>query len=144
MRENIVQSENNSWRKHWFVVNVLVEIPVIGSFFKKKDLAKALHAAAKCTAMLAGGTTAMMTILVPTEDDSTPVIIEKMATSMAIGMTTGKVLFNVAHTSCELLYHYAFKRAITTANTLGSQESVELDPLNCVRQDELSVLEHNI
>ncbi len=100
------QEASKNWRKHWFVVNVLVEIPVVGSFFKKKTLPSSIHAAGKCIAAMAGGTTAMMSILVPTETDDMTIHITKMTTSMIIGMTTGKVIYNGVYNSGAILYQY--------------------------------------
>lgn len=110
------QAEPTNWRKHWFVVNVLVEIPILGSMFKKKTLPGAIHAAGKCVAAIAGGTSAMMSILTPDKTDEVPVIIAKMSTSMIIGMTAGKVIYNAGYNGGLILYQYTSSKPTAIFN----------------------------
>jgi len=93
-----------SWRDNWLVKNILVELPIVGSFFSKKKLSDAVHEAGKCTAMLIGGTSAMMSILTSTEDDAPATKIAKTTTSMAFGMWAGKTAYNTISSGGEALY----------------------------------------
>lgn len=127
MEEIDTNQNSGTWRKHWFVANVLVEIPIIGSFFKKKNLPDALHAAGKCAAALAGSTVAMMTILVPEDSDSMNEKMCKATASMAIGMTTAKVAYNCAYNGATMLHQYACRR--NSAVLTPAEASTELQPM---------------
>lgn len=84
------------------VVHVLIEIPVIGSYFKENPL----HDAGKCVASLIGGTIAMLYIMSPVESDATPMHIAKITAGMTIGMATGKIIYNGCYNSSAMLYNY--------------------------------------
>lgn len=109
------QESNNNWREHWFVVNVLVEIPIIGSFFKNITLTSSIHDAGKCIAAMAGGTAAMIAILDPTETENISMDIAKMTASMIIGTASGKVIYNGFCNSSVILYQYLRSEPISSS-----------------------------
>ncbi len=99
---------NTSWRKNWFVINVLSEIPIIGSFFEKDTWALRIHAAAKCAAMLLGGSIGMTNSFPELNEHHTTEYVLKMTAGMALGMMAGKVAFNTLFSSVKMLHHYTF------------------------------------
>ena len=105
--QNHVQDKPKTWRDHWLIKNILAEIPLIGSFFAKKTYQEALHDAGKCMSALAGGTTTMMYLWSPLETDNMQIKFLKMTSSMAIGMTAGKSIYNSLYScSSQLLFRY--------------------------------------
>ncbi len=130
------QTESQNWRDYWLVKNVLAEIPIIGGFFNKKTRTEALHDAGKCTFALIGGTTVMMNVLRPTEDDPMAVQFFKMTTTMAIGMIAGKVAYNTSCSTVSLLYQYCSRN--TNSHSIISQgsPSLELEKLTTLDSSE--------
>ena len=122
-----VQEETENCCKQWLVTNIFVEIPIIGSYFKMKTFTSALHDAGKCVAALVGGSTAMMTILIPTETDQMSIQITKMTVSMAIGMTAGKITYNGICTSGSILYQYLSSNS--HANYRAANADIEMQPI---------------
>lgn len=87
--------EEKDWRHHWFVKNVLAEIPIIGGFFHTAKVPHALHHAGKSAAMLIGGTYGMMFGLLKKADtDTMATSVAKNTTNMALGMMAGTILYN--------------------------------------------------
>ena len=84
-------SEQIAWRDIWFVKNVLVDIPIIGGFFKTAQLGLAAQHTVKSSFMLLSGTTVMMLNLMHIDDADGPG--EKFA-KMTGGMAGGMVLYN--------------------------------------------------
>lgn len=118
-----IQNQTSNWRKHWLVANVFAEIPVIGSFCKETTTNGRLHDAAKCAASFAGaGVTFMWPIFVPAHDHK--VHVGEMLADMGIGMSAGKVLYNVCFDGGTLLYHYMHKKLANP--TFFHDEEVEL------------------
>ncbi len=134
------RTENpRSWRDHWLVKNVLAELPIVGSFLSKKKLSEAVHEAGKCTAMLVGGTCAMMSILTPTEQDTPEARVAKMTTSMAFGMWAGKATYNVVTSGGEALYGqmvYYYQLRTSSPVPEAVLDSTELGLLSTPRSSE--------
>lgn len=126
MLEEVPENKKN-WQRHWFVVNVLFEIPVVGSFLKKKTLASAIHDAGKCISAAAGGIAGMNYNLIPNEDDDSADHIAKMTINMLIGMTVGKVAYNAAFNSCAILYQYVESKNHSEPN---ARHDHEMQPIN--------------
>ena len=90
-----LDDNNNTWRNHWFVENVLAEIPIINGFFKSNNVKVALQHSGKSAFMLAGGTTLMLLNIMGVNETDSPVEeFGKMTANMAVGMFGGHVLFN--------------------------------------------------
>ena len=101
---NSQQTEPTTWRDKWWAKYVLAEIPIVGGFFSKKSRNEALHDAGKCVATLVCSTASMMTVM--QRDDPFLLASLKMLGSMAIGTTSGKVIYNGAYNGGALLYQY--------------------------------------
>lgn len=100
------ESKNNNWREHWFIVNIINEIPILGSFFKKKTLSESMHDAGKCLAALAGSTVTMIPVIDLNKTEDMPMHIAKMSTAMIVGMVAGKVTYNGLCGGGFMLYSY--------------------------------------
>lgn len=121
----ITRSETQNWRKHWLVVNILAEIPIVGSFFKIADLSVALHDAGKCVAALAGGAAMMATT--HAADTESILSVAKSTASMAAGMTVGKVIYNGVFESTNVLCFYFSSRRMGIESLTG--DDTELQPI---------------
>lgn len=98
--DHTMQNEENTWRSNWFVRNILSELPIIGAFFHTGNIPRAIHHAAKSTAMIAGGSTAMMLQIIPKDmQDDMTTNITKDITNMAIGMTLGSIAVNIVYST---------------------------------------------
>lgn len=102
----LTELKNNSWREHWFIVNIINEIPILGSFFKKKTLSESMHDAGKCLAALAGSTATMIPIIDSNKTEDMSMHIVKMTTAMIGGMVAGKVAYNGLCGGSSMLYNY--------------------------------------
>lgn len=88
-QDNLVIHERH-WRNHWFVLNVLAEMPFIGGIFLQRDPWKALDIGLKYTAMIIGGT---VTMTLPMDDNMNRSSV-KTGGMMAVGMAGGAILYN--------------------------------------------------
>lgn len=116
------------WRHHWFVKKVLAEIPIIGPFFTAKNISQAFHQAGKSTAMLVGGTAAMMLGVASseTEEDSMGLRMTKMTTNMAVGMACAGIAYNGLSSGGEVLCHYYGRRNSVPLSSPSEQQQSEL------------------
>lgn len=120
-----------TWRDNWFVHNVLVEMPIIGGCFRTANTTHALHHAGKSSFMLTGGTVLMFLNVMQIEASENPGIkLAKMLAGMAIGMTGGKVIFNITSAIGGLVVNF-FKRpdgweVLDTQQGEGNQPSLNI------------------
>lgn len=119
-------TETRTWRDKWWVKYILAEIPIIGGFFSKKPRMEALHDAGKCVTTLICSTGTMMTVLPMHKDDAFLIASLKMLTSMAIGSTAGKALYNGACKSVEMLCQYHHTRNQLTNHFPLPTDDIEL------------------
>lgn len=117
---------------HWFFKKVLSEFPIIGSFFKKTGWRESFQDAGKCTAMFAGGATAMIYNMYSSPENN----VSKNLSSMALGMWAGKVIYNFAsdgcgklRKGCGMLYQFSLKERSLSSFT-ESSELHEREALN--------------
>lgn len=90
-----MSEQPETWHDNWLVKNVLAEIPIIGAFFIAAQLGDATQHALKSSFMLLGGTTVMMLNSLGVDETDSPVVkFTKLTGGMALGMTTGVVLYN--------------------------------------------------
>ena len=98
------QTESDNWRDNWAVENCLVPLPIVGGFFRTSDVKHALYHAGKSSAMLFGGTGIMLANPMQNHmDDSMELKFAKMAVTMAIGMTSGVIAFNMVFSVIKFL-----------------------------------------
>ena len=117
------------WRE-WFVKKVFSEVTILGSFFSKKPWNEILFDVGKCTFSLVGGVISMMHIFIPEPTDNTPLKTTKMAASMAIGMTAGKVVFNSICSSGAILYGWTrYKNCNSNQGNYALVQQQELSSL---------------
>lgn len=121
-------TNNHSGLTAWFMENVVYEITIVGDFFKE-DRSTAIYKGGKCVFMLIGGTTAMMSFGQAYDYDSMQMRVAKMAGSMAVGGTLGKITFNLG---CEL-----GKRILYGWNKFRQSSNAQMQP------SELQALAHS-
>jgi hypothetical protein len=110
------QINTSGWRNYWIVKNVLAEAPIIGSFFSTKGCIQSLNDAGKCTAMFIGGWIGMMMAMPAAVDaetnssgsnnESAELNKAKLTLYMAVGMWSGKAVYNAGSSACNMLYQY--------------------------------------
>lgn len=89
-----------NWRNNWAVKNVLSEIPIAGSFFRKPSLKEAASGICKESFMYAGSTAAMAFVMIAQEDEMmmgmghTLIMVAEMAFAMAGGTFVSHVAYN--------------------------------------------------
>jgi hypothetical protein len=126
---NNTLEQSSDWRKNWFVVNLLAEIPILGSFFKHKTLAARLQGAAKCSAALAASTVSMHLVTDHMSVEQSVKSTGCMALSMMIG--------NVAYNAGTMLFQYIRTKECQENNnpTLNDPEAARLKvdtPVNSI------------
>ena len=115
-----VRDEEQGWRGHWFVRNILSELPIIGGFFHTSKVSHGLHYAGKSAAMLVGGTAGMIIAnVIPTGEthESMAVSMTKMTASMAVGMSVGTMAYNTFVSVGSKVYHDCCYRRAENQNT---------------------------
>ena len=100
-----------NYQGHWFVVNVLVEIPVLGSFFKEETQSEAIYAAGKCIVGTIGSVIGMMSITGSCDSDGTTLHISKVTAGMLVGKTIATTAYNGVYHSTALLYNFVSCRS---------------------------------
>lgn len=81
------------WRKHWFVSNVLSEIPLLGGFFHSEDPGHALHHAVKYLLMVFGGYIGMM--IAPMQHGMMALQMIISIIFMGLGMSFATIVYNI-------------------------------------------------
>jgi hypothetical protein len=131
MLSNITDEPARGWRKHWFVKNFLVELPIIGGFFHTQNIPQMLNHAAKSTAMIVGGAVGMMSVP-RSEQDSMVTEMAMQTLAMAAGMTASAVAYNGLYHAGRMVYQY---KHVTTATQSEPQPPQALLETDTVRSD---------
>lgn len=130
------QNVTNSWRKHWLLINVVAEIPIVGSFLKIESLSGAFYDAGKCSAALtAAFIGAFATNIHTTNSSESKMDAASFAADsvimimyMTAYMTTGRIIYNVVGSAVPMLYQYVSGNCIknnTNSNDVEAQPMVE-------------------
>lgn len=98
----------DSWRNHSFIIQVLAELPLIGSFFAKEHPLEMLDMSLKYLTMLVVSTAGMMVPMGNEMDDSPATMGAKMAFKMSVGMSVGNMGYNVARKGAKSFYYRFF------------------------------------
>ena len=132
------EPENQGWRRHWFVKNILAELPLIGGFFLTDNLPRALHYTGKSVAMLAGGAAGMMLETIKTTTtDSMGVRMTKATTNMAIGMSLGNMTYNTLHSLSMTAYYRYYQTNEQNRRLVTNQDSSD-SPASVISEHEVS------
>ncbi|MBY0461831.1 MAG: hypothetical protein K2Q34_01450 [Alphaproteobacteria bacterium] len=99
----IATPKEKKWNQHWFVQNVIAEIPLIEVFVHDYSAHECMKKFGKSTAMLIGGSLGMM--LFTSEDDSRGVKLGENIAGMAIGMGIAGISYNLVLSASDILYH---------------------------------------
>lgn len=133
MQQERLEFHERKWRDHWFVKNILAELPFIGGIFSQSDPLKALDIGLKYTSMLVGGTAAMV---LPMHDESGTDNIVKMGGKMALGMAGGTIAYNgVRNTAVKAYNLFSFYYRNPQAPITSSIPKASLLPLDAAHSE---------